>query len=109
MTKSNFCGGRGLFQRIVEVYERMLLAGLLSLLSYTTQDYLPKGGTTHIQLGLPESVKTITPRLAYRLVLQSHVLKIPPFQLCLNLCQVDKKPTKTVVLVRRDLATTSLG
>lgn len=42
MTKSNFCGGKGLFQHIVIVYERMLLTGLLSLLSYT-----PRGGTTH--------------------------------------------------------------
>jgi hypothetical protein len=37
----------------------MLLAcfpDLLSLFSYTTQDYLPRGGTTHSGLGPPTSI-----------------------------------------------------
>lgn len=35
----------------------MLLTGLLSLLSYVTQDYLPRDGTTHSGLGYPHIIQ----------------------------------------------------
>jgi hypothetical protein len=46
---------------------RVLLSGLLNLLSYRTQNYQPKNGTTHNELGPPPSI-TIK-KLPYSLVL----------------------------------------
>lgn len=34
----------------------MLFTGLLSLLSHTIQDYVPRGGTAHSELGSPMSI-----------------------------------------------------
>lgn len=36
--------------------EGMLFTGLLSRLSYTLQDYVPRGGTAHSELGPPMSM-----------------------------------------------------
>lgn len=43
--------------------------GLLSLLSYTTQDHLPKGDTAHRDLGPLTSIKAISHRRSLFLVL----------------------------------------
>ena len=48
--------------------------GLLSLLSYRTQDHQPRDGTTHDALGLPHRLvnkKTLS-RIAYSPVLLGH-------------------------------------
>ena len=37
-------------------YGEMLIAGLLSLLFYSTQDYQPGSAIAHSQLGLPISI-----------------------------------------------------
>ena len=83
MTKSNFCGGKGLFQHIVIVYERMLLTGLLSLLSYT-----PRGGTTHTLIWACQHqsiAPTPTPPKKKKASIKQPVLKIPSPRLCLAL------------------------
>lgn len=67
--------------------------GLLSLLSYTIHDHLPRCGTTHsVQSLSPQLLTKRTPhRLAY---MQSDrdnsSVEIPLSQMYLGLCQVDK-------------------
>lgn len=48
---SRFKGPRGLLLTVL-----FALYGLLSLLSYRTQDHQSTGGTTHTGLGLPPSI-----------------------------------------------------
>ena len=54
--------------------------GLLSLLSYRTQDHQPRGGTTHNGLG---PLKSLIKKMPYRLANQIEAisqLRFPPFR-----------------------------
>lgn len=71
-------------QRHGRLFTGLLLMTLLSLLSYTAQDHLPRG-----ELVSPTSI------IDQEHALQSYPqaifsVKIPSSQLCLHLCQVDK-------------------
>jgi hypothetical protein len=50
---------------------RVLLTGLLSLLSYGTQDHQPRDDTTHRRLGPPHQslIKNMTNKLTYSPIL----------------------------------------
>ena len=68
---------------------RMLLTGLLSLLSYKTQDYQLRGGTPY---NWPSQLWSLIEKMPYSWISWRHLLKKASFH-CDNfsLCQVDRE------------------
>lgn len=70
------------------------IGSLLTRLLPKTKNNLPTRGATHHGLGPPTSIinqENMPHRLVHGVILQKQLLnKIPSFQMCLGLCQVDK-------------------